>query len=63
MLEERLDEVARRFPADVPRPPFWGGYRLVPDAVELWQHCEDRLHDRLRWRREGAGWVRERLSP
>lgn len=63
VLEERLDEVARRFPADVPRPPFWGGYRLVPDAVELWQHREDRLHDRLRWRREGAGWVRERLSP
>jgi len=46
-----------------PRPERWGGYRLVPDEVELWQHRDDRLHDRLRYRREGAGWRRERLQP
>lgn len=62
-LEERLAEVARRFPGEVPRPPFWGGWRLVPEAIELWHHREDRLHDRLRWRREGGAWARERLSP
>ena len=63
VLEERLAEVASRFPAEVPRPPFWGGYRLVPQAVELWHHRDDRLHDRLRWRRVADGWARERLSP
>ena len=62
-LEERLAEVTRRFPGEVPRPPFWGGWRLVPEAIELWHHREDRLHDRLRWRREGGAWARERLSP
>ena len=63
VLEARLEEVARRFPGEVPRPPFWGGHRLVPATVELWHHRDDRLHDRLRWRRTPGGWVRERLSP
>ena len=63
VLEERLAELTRRFPGEVPRPPFWGGWRLTPEAIELWHHRDDRLHDRLRWRREGGGWVRERLSP
>jgi pyridoxamine 5'-phosphate oxidase len=48
---------------DVPLPPFWGGYRVVPDAVEFWVHREDRLHDRVRYTRSGREWRRERLAP
>jgi pyridoxamine 5'-phosphate oxidase len=62
-LDRRLAEVAARFPDDVPRPPFWGGFRVVPETVELWQRRDDRLHDRLRYRRDGPAWVIERLSP
>jgi pyridoxamine 5'-phosphate oxidase len=46
-----------------PRPPHWGGYRLVPDTWEFWQGRKSRLHDRLRYRLEGGAWVRERLAP
>jgi len=46
-----------------PRPPHWGGYRLVPDRWEFWQGRKSRLHDRLRYRLEGTLWVRERLAP
>ena len=46
-----------------PRPPHWGGYRLVPDAWQFWQGRRSRLHDRLRYRLEGGAWVRERLAP
>jgi pyridoxamine 5'-phosphate oxidase len=47
----------------VPRPPDWGGVRVVPESVEFWQGRPDRLHDRLRFRREGGAWIVERLAP
>jgi pyridoxamine 5'-phosphate oxidase len=64
VLEATVDEVTTRFgDDDIPLPPFWGGYRVAPETVELWQHRDDRLHDRVRYRRDGGGWVRERLQP
>jgi pyridoxamine 5'-phosphate oxidase len=64
-LERRAAEVAARFDhGDVPLPPFWGGYRVVPDEVEFWCHRDDRLHDRLRYTRRADGsWAIERLQP
>ena len=63
-LEERLAAATARFEgADVPRPPFWGGYLLRPTAAECWQGRRFRLHDRFRYTREGASWRIERLSP
>ena len=64
-LEDRLAEVTAEFEGrDVPRPPYWGGYRVVPSTFEFWCHRDDRLHDRVRYRRDEEGaWVRERLSP
>jgi pyridoxamine 5'-phosphate oxidase len=63
-LDARFDEMRRRFEgADVPRPPDWGGYRLVPDRIELWFAGEDRLHDRFVYERAGGGWVSRRLGP
>jgi pyridoxamine 5'-phosphate oxidase len=63
-LDARVAEMQERF-ADsaVPLPPFWGGYRVVPSSIELWQHRDDRLHDRIRYVRERDGWRVERLAP
>jgi len=63
-LERRVADMETRFAdAEVPRPPHWGGYRLVPDSFEFWQGREFRLHDRFRYQREPAGWRVERLAP
>jgi pyridoxamine 5'-phosphate oxidase len=63
-LEARFAEAADRFAGqDVPCPPYWGGYRLVPDEIELWQGRPSRMHDRLRYERAGDGWRIVRLSP
>ncbi len=63
-LERLYREVAERFVgADPPLPPHWGGFRVVPDAWEFWQHGENRLHDRVRYEREGVGWRTQVLAP
>jgi pyridoxamine 5'-phosphate oxidase len=64
-LERRYEELATRYPqaTDVPVPPFWGGFRVRPLAVEFWQGRENRLHDRLVYVAEGDGWRLERLAP
>jgi pyridoxamine 5'-phosphate oxidase len=64
-LEARYEELRAQYEGhEVPRPPFWGGFRVVPETVEFWQGRVNRLHDRLRYRRQGDGsWVIERLSP
>jgi pyridoxamine 5'-phosphate oxidase len=63
-LDERVAELERAYTGtDVPRPGHWGGFRVAPDTYEFWQHRDDRLHDRLRYRHEGGVWVVERLSP
>jgi pyridoxamine 5'-phosphate oxidase len=65
-LEIRLAELEAQYPpgSDVPRPPNWGGYRVTPSQIEFWQGRRNRLHDRLRWRKNAeGGWTRERLAP
>ena len=63
-LAELVEGVAREL-GDAPaaRPAHWGGYRVVPDLIELWQGQPSRLHDRVRYRRTAEGWVRDRLAP
>lgn len=64
-LDELYEQVEKRF-ADVdpmPLPPYWGGYRVLPDMVEFWQGRKGRMHDRLLYRRDGQGWSTTRLAP
>jgi pyridoxamine 5'-phosphate oxidase len=63
VIEAAFNTAAERFPDGVPVPPHWGGFRLAPETVEYWQGRGDRLHDRLRYRQTGEGWVVERLAP
>jgi pyridoxamine 5'-phosphate oxidase len=62
-LEQAVRELAARVNDDVPRPSHWGGYRLLPETYEFWQHREDRLHDRFRYSSGPGGWTIERLGP
>ena len=63
-LEEEYREIEQRFDgATVPRPPFWGGFRLVPSRIEFWYGRPDRLHDRVLYVRDGDDWTIERLYP
>lgn len=62
-LERQLAALEDRYRDAVPRPDHWGGYQVIPDCIEIWQGRLGRLHDRLRYRRDGDSWVIERLAP
>jgi pyridoxamine 5'-phosphate oxidase len=64
VLEERVRALEAEYEGrEIPRPPFWGGYRVEPEIVEFWQGRENRLHDRIVYRRTGEVWKMERLQP
>ncbi len=62
-LEARMTEMAERFPSEVPRPPYWGGYTVRPERIEFWQGRRHRLHDRFLFTTQSEGWRVERLAP
>jgi pyridoxamine 5'-phosphate oxidase len=64
ILEERVRALEAEYEGrEIPRPPFWGGYRVEPDTIEFWQGRENRLHDRIVYHRSGRGWKIVRLQP
>jgi pyridoxamine 5'-phosphate oxidase len=63
VLETSMEDAKRRYADAPPRPPNWGGYRVLPQEIEFWQGRADRLHDRLVYRRKADTWAIERLSP
>ena len=64
VLEKRAQELNSQYAdGNVPRPPHWGGYRVVPDSIEFWQGRSSRLHDRILYSKENAGWKISRLAP
>lgn len=64
LLEERVEELTKKYEgADIPRPPHWSGFRVVPDRIEFWTNRESRLHDREVFLRDGAAWTALRLQP
>jgi|SRR5882724_3828512 len=63
ILEKAMGEARRRYGDSPPRPPHWGGYRVLPTEIEFWQGRADRLHDRLLYRRAATVWTVERLAP
>ena len=63
VLERAMEDARRRHGDNPPRPPHWGGYRVLPQAIEFWQGRADRLHDRLLYERAGSGWKIQRLAP
>jgi pyridoxamine 5'-phosphate oxidase len=64
-LEDRVTSLATQFVEEIqpPRPAYWGGFRVIPDMIELWQGQPSRLHDRVRYRQSPSGWQRDRLAP
>jgi len=62
-LERRFADFDAAHPGEIPRPAHWGGYRLIPDTYEFWEHHDNRLHDRIRYRRDGETWTVDRLNP
>jgi pyridoxamine 5'-phosphate oxidase len=63
ILEDRVAELSARWPDEVPRPPFWGGYRIAPRRIEFWQGRPDRLHDRREYLAGPSGWTHRMLYP
>lgn len=65
VLQDKMRELEERYAggAEIPKPPFWGGYRIAPTSIEFWNSQPSRTHERLRFRREDGAWVSEVLSP
>lgn len=63
ILDENVKKFENEFGENIPRPPHWGGYRVAPSLIEFWQGRSNRLHDRIRYKKEDRGWKMDRLAP